>query len=243
MEQRESFGFGRNCIYCFKGGRQSKEHVFPRPLGYKLPVRMVCEECNKELGSLVDKALKHDYWLNLYTGKGIWDPTKSAAFSVRTLVDGAKELVEPYTDPRSWRPIAKAAYELMAYFVEGDIFRDVFDQWRSYVRFGKPDLGDPRLGLRPIGRKANAPNRWGNRHEVRLYRDRAGCVLSLFLYGSYEFFCRFDLPGQGDQPDLILTIDLDNHEVKLWRWTDPNRDPELCRVVRKGRKRPGIILP
>jgi len=239
---RSQLKFRRNCIYCFKGGRQSREHVFPRPLGYKLPIRMVCKKCNNALGHL-DNALGSDYWIGLHRGRGIGDPSKSPFHRIQKGTDGKLQLVDPYTDKASWRPVGKAAFELMAFFVQEEIFTEAFDEWRAFIRFGKPDLSDQ--GRRPFAmfRASLAPNKWRNVHTVTLDRLKGDSLLWLSIYGSYEFYCRFGLPSSGLGPRQILTVDLENDRDLLWRQSDPKAVPEVSRRIRAGKGPQTLTAP
>lgn len=230
MTDRGQLKFKRNCIYCFAPGRQSKEHVFPRAIGYRLPVRMVCEKCNNDLGAL-DAALSEDYWIRLRRGEVPEDPVKSPHMRITRNADGSVVLHEPHTDPMSWRAVAKTALEVLAFIIQGNVFKPAFDEWRDFVRFGRPGLADPKSKARKMRRGSLNPGKWKDRHIIKLDGDKDHCFLYLALFRSYEFFCFFDHPFPENEDPVLLTVDLSKNELAIWTQPDQDQPPQIFAVL------------
>jgi len=160
-------------------------------------------------------------------GEATPDPAKSPHLRVRKHQDGKPEVLEPYTDPKSWRAVAKVAFEVLAFIIQENIFKPVFDEWRDFVRYGQPDLAHPKSQPRRMRRGAVNPDSWKNRHLIMLDGGPDGSVVWVALYGSYEFFCFFAHPFPANEPRTILTLDLDEAKLKVWTQPDQDREPEF----------------
>jgi hypothetical protein len=145
-----------NCIYCFAPvGKKTKGHVISKSIGGTLMYPLACEHHNKWLGATVESLLSKDYWVNFAKTKlGLEDLKTDPNFmpdsrlnrsGALALPDGLKRIVPPISDRTTWRIVAKYTYEAAAFFIGDDIFLPAFDEYRSFILTGEPDLAEKKI--------------------------------------------------------------------------------------------------
>lgn len=211
------------------GKRRTREHIFPKAIGYFMPVKMACGECNNGL-SVLDEALTDDHWVRLAQGRAVPDATRSPHLGVKRTPDGKLELLQPYRDKASWRAVGKVAFEALALMIQENVFRPSLDNWRNFVRYGKPDLTDHGTNRRWMIPTAIGSSKPIRSHIVTLDPFDAKhdfvCV-HVNLFGTLQFMCVFEYPyARPQEPRALLTIDLDSGAVDVWTQPDMRQPPQ-----------------
>lgn len=148
MENNELL-VGKNCIYCLKQiVKKSREHLIPESVcGTLVFTDLICNECNQNLGSVVDFHWTWDCWLK-YANDQLGLPKFNLKSKLRVnklqnryilekLPNEKKQLKYPFTQTEAWRAVTKMAYEFTAIAIGNCIFRKDFDGVRCFILTGK----------------------------------------------------------------------------------------------------------
>jgi hypothetical protein len=211
MMENNELSIGKNCICCFKQiVKKSREHPIPESIAETLVFTdLICNECNQNLGSVVDFHWTWDCWMRFAKDQlGLQKFNFKSKLKInelqnryilKKLPNGKTQLEYPFTQTEAWRAVTKMAYELAAIAIGNCIFRRDFDGVRCFILTGKLSVNqsfDP--GFINLGEWCNiVRTSFGKEPEPRhifLFED-VGDALSIHkeLFRSYSFFATFKI--------------------------------------------------